>query len=142
MVVLRVGTSPRSPALVANDRVSFDLDQHVGINQGCHFDHRCGRADFPKGLTVRPANVHVKAIGSGDNEFKSGDTDLRGIFVAEGLNGSATVIAPSTPTVPLKARRPATQTSGAASAPSTTLAPIATVEDGVSQKYSMPRKIA
>ncbi|MBT8037129.1 MAG: tetratricopeptide repeat protein [Verrucomicrobiae bacterium] len=39
------------------------------------------------------ADVHVKAIGSSDNEFKSGDTDLRGIFVAEGLNGSATVIA-------------------------------------------------
>jgi hypothetical protein len=39
------------------------------------------------------ANVHVKAIGSRDNAFKSGDTDLRGIFVAEGLNGSATVIA-------------------------------------------------
>lgn len=39
------------------------------------------------------ANVHVKAIGSGDNAFKSGDTDLRGIFVAKGLNGSATVIA-------------------------------------------------
>lgn len=39
------------------------------------------------------ANVHVKAIGSGDNEFKSGDTDLRGIYVAEGLTGSATVIA-------------------------------------------------
>jgi len=39
------------------------------------------------------ANVHVKAIGSSDNEFKSGDTDLRGIFVAEDLTGSATVIA-------------------------------------------------
>ena len=39
------------------------------------------------------AKVHVKAIGSGDTEFKSGDTDLRGIFVAEGLNGTATVIA-------------------------------------------------
>ncbi len=39
------------------------------------------------------ANVHVKAIGSRDNEFKSGDTDLRGIYVAEGLNGNATVIA-------------------------------------------------
>jgi hypothetical protein len=39
------------------------------------------------------ANVHVKAIGSSDNEFQSGDTDLRGIFVAEGLNGTATVIA-------------------------------------------------
>ena len=39
------------------------------------------------------ANVHVKAIGSSDDEFQSGDTDLRGIFVAEGLNGTATVIA-------------------------------------------------
>ncbi|MBT8044052.1 MAG: hypothetical protein KJO79_03795, partial [Verrucomicrobiae bacterium] len=39
------------------------------------------------------AKVHVKAIGSNDNVFKSGDTDLRGIFVAEGLNGAATVIA-------------------------------------------------
>jgi tetratricopeptide (TPR) repeat protein len=34
-----------------------------------------------------------EAIGSRDNQFKSGDTDLRGIFVAEDLNGSATVIA-------------------------------------------------
>ncbi|MFK7850033.1 MAG: tetratricopeptide repeat protein [Akkermansiaceae bacterium] len=39
------------------------------------------------------AKVHVKAIGSQDVEFKSGDTDLRGIFVAEGVNGTATVIA-------------------------------------------------
>lgn len=39
------------------------------------------------------AKVHVKAIGSHDDEFKSGDTDLRGIFVAEGLRGAATVIA-------------------------------------------------
>lgn len=39
------------------------------------------------------ANVHVKAIGSSDSEFKSGESDLRGVFVAEGLNGTATVIA-------------------------------------------------
>jgi alpha-2-macroglobulin len=39
------------------------------------------------------AGVHVKAIGSSDNSFKSGETDLRGIFVADALNGSATVIA-------------------------------------------------
>lgn len=39
------------------------------------------------------AKVHVKAIGSNDVVFKSGDTDLRGIFVAEGVNGAATVIA-------------------------------------------------
>jgi hypothetical protein len=39
------------------------------------------------------ANVHVKAIGESDSEFQAGDTDLRGVFVAEGLNGVATVIA-------------------------------------------------
>jgi hypothetical protein len=38
------------------------------------------------------SKVHVKAIGSHDSQFKSGDTDLRGIFAAEGLNGVPTVI--------------------------------------------------
>jgi len=37
--------------------------------------------------------VHVKAIGSADSEFRSGDTDLRGIYVADNLRGKATVIA-------------------------------------------------
>lgn len=37
--------------------------------------------------------VHVKAIGSADREFRSGETDLRGIFVADGIRGKATVIA-------------------------------------------------
>ena len=37
--------------------------------------------------------VHVKAIGSADTKFRSGETDLRGIFVADGLRGKATVIA-------------------------------------------------
>jgi len=37
--------------------------------------------------------VHVKAIGSADTAFKSGQTDLRGIFVADALRGTATVIA-------------------------------------------------
>ena len=39
--------------------------------------------------------VHVKAIGSSDKDFKSGDTDLRGIFATEGLNGTPTIIARS-----------------------------------------------
>ncbi len=38
-------------------------------------------------------NVHVKAIGSADEEFRSGDTDLRGIFVADNLRGNPTIIA-------------------------------------------------
>ena len=40
-----------------------------------------------------PAGIHVKAIGSADKEFRSGDTDLRGIYAADGLRGKATVIA-------------------------------------------------
>ena len=37
--------------------------------------------------------VHVKAVGSKDSAFKSGETDLRGIYVADGVRGKATVIA-------------------------------------------------
>ncbi|MGI9457582.1 MAG: tetratricopeptide repeat protein [Aeoliella sp.] len=37
--------------------------------------------------------VHVKAIGSADSEFRSGETDLRGVFVADDVRGKATVIA-------------------------------------------------
>jgi len=37
--------------------------------------------------------VHVKAIGSGNDKFVSGETDLRGVWKAEGLKGAATVIA-------------------------------------------------
>jgi alpha-2-macroglobulin len=36
--------------------------------------------------------VHVKAIGSSDKDFKSGETDLRGLFVTTGINGLPTVI--------------------------------------------------
>ncbi len=38
-------------------------------------------------------DVHVKVIGSRNADFVSGKTDFRGIFVAEGVHGSATVIA-------------------------------------------------
>lgn len=41
----------------------------------------------------RPAGVHVKAIGSADTEFRSGETDLRGVFIADGLRGRVTAIA-------------------------------------------------
>jgi hypothetical protein len=37
--------------------------------------------------------VHVKAIGSADKQFKSGETDLRGIFIADDIRGNPTVIA-------------------------------------------------
>lgn len=52
---------------------------------------RANVLDTAKG-GYRP-EVHVKAIGSADSEFRAGDTDLRGIFIADKLHGKATVIA-------------------------------------------------
>jgi hypothetical protein len=37
--------------------------------------------------------VHVKAVGSADKAFMSGETDLRGLFIADGIRGKVTVIA-------------------------------------------------
>ncbi len=38
-------------------------------------------------------DVHVKVIGSANDQFQSGATDLRGLFVADDIKGSSTVIA-------------------------------------------------
>jgi hypothetical protein len=38
-------------------------------------------------------DVHVKVIGTRNSEFTSGETDLRGIFVADAIGGQSTVIA-------------------------------------------------
>jgi len=38
-------------------------------------------------------SVHVKAIGTRNAKFKSGETDLRGVFQADDIKGVATVIA-------------------------------------------------
>ncbi|WP_167546677.1 tetratricopeptide repeat protein [Stieleria maiorica] len=40
-------------------------------------------------------DVHVKVIGSANDEFVSGQTDLRGLFVADAIRGKSTVIAVS-----------------------------------------------
>ena len=37
----------------------------------------------------------VKVVGTNNNVFLSGHTDLRGVFQAEGVNGAATVLARS-----------------------------------------------
>jgi tetratricopeptide (TPR) repeat protein len=52
---------------------------------------RANVLDIAKG-GYRP-EVHVKAIGSADTEFRSGETDLRGLFIADNVHGKATVIA-------------------------------------------------
>ena len=38
-------------------------------------------------------DVHVKVIGARNDDFVSGATDLRGVFVADGIKGNSTVIA-------------------------------------------------
>ena len=38
-------------------------------------------------------DVHVKVIGSANNDFESGETDLRGLFIADNVKGTSTVIA-------------------------------------------------
>ena len=39
------------------------------------------------------AGVHVKAVGSADAQFRSGETDLRGIYIADNVHGKTTIIA-------------------------------------------------
>jgi hypothetical protein len=41
------------------------------------------------------SDVHVKVIGSANDDFVSGDTDLRGLFIADDIRGTSTVIAAS-----------------------------------------------
>ena len=43
------------------------------------------------------ADVHVKTIGSSNAQFVSGETDLRGIFIADDIQGTTTVIARQQP---------------------------------------------
>ncbi|WP_165074525.1 MG2 domain-containing protein [Paludisphaera rhizosphaerae] len=51
------------------------------------------RAVVRDARTKAPASrVQVKVVGSADPEFRSGETDLRGVFAAEGLHGQATVV--------------------------------------------------
>ncbi len=42
-------------------------------------------------------NVQVKVIGSRNDDFIDGTTDLRGVFVADGIHGDSTVIARAEP---------------------------------------------
>jgi hypothetical protein len=47
--------------------------------------------EAPAGQYVN--NVNVRVIGSQNSDFVSGETDLRGVFVADGIHGKSTVIA-------------------------------------------------
>jgi len=51
------------------------------------------RAVVRDARTKAPASrVQVKVVGAADPEFRSGETDLRGVYSAEGLHGAATVV--------------------------------------------------
>ena len=43
--------------MLSNDRVSFDLNKHVAVDEPRHFDHAGGRADRPEDLAVRLADM-------------------------------------------------------------------------------------
>ncbi len=52
------------------------------------------RATVKNSLTDRyQSDVQIKVIGSRNGDFISGATDLRGVFVADGIQGTSTVIA-------------------------------------------------
>jgi len=82
LVVVRGGDLLASGMVLRTDlkieaQESFDIGRiRVNVKQGEAF----------------LADAHVKVVGSGDQNLKSGDTDLRGVFAAEGLVGQATVI--------------------------------------------------
>lgn len=51
------------------------------------------RAVVRDARTKAPASrVQVKVVGAADPDFRSGETDLRGVYSAEGLHGAATVV--------------------------------------------------
>ncbi len=61
-----------------------------------HADQQSGRIRVQATSTEDQRYLHevdVRVIGSGNNSFTSGETDPRGIFVADGVRGAATVIA-------------------------------------------------
>ena len=64
------------------------LDLSGWVWKGVSDEHEA-RTDEPDGGWAGAA--HVKVVGSGDGRIRSGETDLRGIFVADGLRGRATV---------------------------------------------------
>ena len=82
LVVVRGGNLIASGMVLRSDlkldvQESYDVGRvRVNVKQGDAF----------------VGDAHVKVVGSGDQRFQSGDTDLRGIAVADGIVGQATVI--------------------------------------------------
>ena len=54
----------------------------------------CVRANVRNTVTGNyQSKVHVKVVGSTDGRFISGETDLRGVFIADDVRGKVTIIA-------------------------------------------------
>jgi hypothetical protein len=82
LVVAR-GESLLATGMVLRSDLSIEAQEQLDVGRI--------RVNVKKGADFFAA-AHVKVVGSGDQRFRSGDTDLRGIFVADDLVGQATVI--------------------------------------------------
>jgi hypothetical protein len=83
LVVATGGDLIASGMLLQTD-LTLEVQEYFGAGR-LRVNVKRGDAWLPK--------VHVKVVGSHDGRFRSGETDLRGIFVADDLVGRATVIA-------------------------------------------------
>jgi tetratricopeptide (TPR) repeat protein len=88
LVVLR-GENLNRSGMVLISPLTLDVTEDVASGQV--------RVNVKNAVTgAYAAKVHIKAIGVGNADFQSGETDLRGIYVAEGIQGKCTVIAKDT----------------------------------------------
>jgi tetratricopeptide (TPR) repeat protein len=78
----------RSGALIASGMV-LRTDLQIEVQES--FDIGRVRVNVKHGESF-VAGAHVKVVGSGDGRFQGGDTDPRGVFVADDVVGRATVI--------------------------------------------------
>ncbi|MEO0479228.1 MAG: tetratricopeptide repeat protein [Planctomycetota bacterium] len=83
LVVARAGTDIQSGLLLRSD-LEIEAQEDTGAGRI--------RVHVQREGAVLPS-AHVKIVGSGDGQIRSGDADLRGVFSAGDLIGEATVIA-------------------------------------------------
>jgi hypothetical protein len=85
------------------------------------------------------SDVHVKVIGSRNSDFVSGSTDLRGVFISDGIKGTSTVIAQVEPSRYAFYRG---QTSLVPEAPAPAAAPPPAVDERRAAEQARPGKPA
>lgn len=76
------------------NRSSMILRGDIGID--VQEDPASGRVRanvYKRASKLYLSKAHVKVIGEGNQDFVTGDTDLRGVFVADDIKGKVTVIA-------------------------------------------------